>query len=113
MHAAKIALSLVNPLQVRHFARGAGRRAKTDRIDAQVLAQFGATHAPAATLAPAPAQVELAAWVTRRDQLKAMLVAERARQIPGLPASVKAELQAAIAALKKRLAAPSATWPSS
>jgi len=102
LHGAGIALSIVNPRQVRDFIRGAGRRAKTDRLDAQMLAQFGATHQPAATPAPSPAQVELAAWVTRRDQLQARLVAERARQIPGLPTSLDQELQASIAALQQR-----------
>ena len=46
LHAAGITLSIVNPRQVRDFARGAGRRAKTDRIDAQKLASFGAANRP-------------------------------------------------------------------
>ena len=103
LHAAQIAVSIVNPRQVRDFARGAGRRAKTDSIDAQMLAEFGAVHAPKATPPPAPAQAELAAWVTRREQLQAMLVAETARQIPGLPESVLTDLQVSVCQLKNRL----------
>ena len=103
LHMAQIAVSIVNPRQVRDFARGAGRRAKTDRIDAQMLAEFGAVHRPVATPPPAPAQAELAAWVTRREQLKAMLIAETARQIPGLPESVLADLQISISQFKNRL----------
>lgn len=103
LHAAKITISIVNPRQVRDFARGAGRRAKTDRIDAQMLAEFGKVHSPVATPPPAPAQAELAAWVTRREQLQAMLIAETARQIPGLPESVLTDLQASISQIKNRL----------
>jgi transposase len=104
LHAAGQALSVVNPRQVRDFARGRGRRAKTDRIDAQMLAEFGAANTPAATPAPSAAQAELAAWVTRRAQLQAMLCAERTRQIPGLPKPVAKDLAASIARLEKQLA---------
>lgn len=104
LHAAGVPVSVVNPRQVRDFARGRGQRAKTDRLDAAVLAAFGATNAPAATPAPSAAQAELSAWVTRREQVQAMLVAERARQIPGLPASVARELAASVARLAKQLA---------
>lgn len=103
LHSAQIPVSIVNPRQVRDFARGAGRRAKTDRIDAQMLAEFGAVHKPVPTPPPSPAQAELAAWVTRREQLKAMLIAETARQIPGLPESVLADLQLSISQFKNRL----------
>jgi transposase len=108
LHAAGQAVSIVNPRQVRDFARGCGRRAKTDRIDAQMLAQFGSANLPAATAPPGAAQTELTAWVTRREQIQAMLVAERARQIPGLPAAVLKNLRASIARLEKELAKVSA-----
>jgi len=104
LHAAGQAVSVVNPRQVRDFARGRGQRAKTDRIDAQMLAEFGAANTPAPTPAPSAAQAELAAWVTRREQLQAMLCAERARQIPGLPKAVAKDLAASIARLEKHLA---------
>ncbi len=104
LHAAGQALSVVNPRQVRDFARGRGRRAKTDRIDAQMLAEFGAANTPAATPAPSAAQAELAAWVTRRAQLQAMLCAERTRHIPGLPKPVAKDLAASVARLEKHLA---------
>ena len=104
LHAAGQAVSVVNPRQVRDFARGRGRRAKTDRIDAQVLAEFGAANTPAATPAPSPLQAELSAWVTRREQLQAMLCAERARQIPGLPKAVAKDLAASVTQLERQLA---------
>jgi transposase len=104
LHAAQIALTITNPRQVRDFARGRGRRAKTDRIDAQMLAEFGAANRPEPTPAPSAAQAELAAWVTRREQLQAMLSAETTRQIPGLPKAVARDLAAAITRLQKQLA---------
>lgn len=104
LHAAAIALSVTNPRQVRDFARGRGQRAKTDQIDAAVLAAFGAANAPAPTPAPSAAQAELAAWVTRREQLQTMLTCERGRLIPGLPRSVERDLAASVARLEKHLA---------
>ena len=104
LHAAGIALSRANPRQVRDFARGCGQRAKTDAIDTQVLAAFEAANAPAATPAPDAQQAGLSAWVTRREQLQGMLVAERARLIPGLPKAVAADLAASVDGLEKHLA---------
>lgn len=104
LHQAQIALTITNPRQVRDFARGRGRRAKTDRIDAQMLAEFGAVNQPPPTAAPSAAQAELAAWVTRREQVQAMLSAETTRQIPGLPKAVAKELAASIRRLQKQLA---------
>ena len=104
LHAAQIALTITNPRQVRDFARGRGRRAKTDRIDAQMLAEFGVANRPEPTPAPSAAQAELAAWVTRREQLQAMLSAETTRQIPGLPKAVAKDLAASILRLQKQLA---------
>ena len=103
LHAAGIAVSVVNPRQVRDFARGRGQRAKTDAIDAALLAAFGAANAPAPTSAPSAAQAELAAWVTRREQLQAMLAAEEARQVPGLPKAVAKDLAASVARLARHL----------
>jgi transposase len=103
LHAAGQAVSVVNPRQVRDFARSRGQRAKTDRLDARILAEFGAAHHPTPTPAPSPIQSELAAWVTRREQVQAMLRAERTRQIPALPKSIAKELSASILRLEKQL----------
>jgi transposase len=105
LHAAAIPVSVLNPRQVRDFARASGLRAKTDRIDAGVLARFGAQIQPAPTAPPSVEQRELAAWVTRRDQIQTMLQAEVARQIPGLPKTVLKDLKASIARLRKQLTA--------
>jgi transposase len=103
LHGANIAVSVINPRQVRDFAKATGRLAKTDRIDAQMLARFGSQLKPAATPAPSAAQQELCAWVTRRDQVQAMLQGEKTRLIPGLPKTILKELKASIARLERQL----------
>ena len=75
LHLKAIALSVVNPRLPRDFARAHNRLAKTDRIDAAMLAAFGAAMQPALTPAPNPHTERLADLVSQRDAL----VAERAR----------------------------------
>lgn len=77
--AAGLPLVIVNPRQVRDFARALGRLAKTDRVDAQVLALFGARVQPAPRALPDAATQELDAVLLRRRQLLEMLHAERVR----------------------------------
>lgn len=76
---AGLPVAVVNPRQVRDFAKATGRLAKTDRLDAQVLAHFA--HAVRPTPRPLPdAQTrELAALLARRQQLVQMLTAEKNR----------------------------------
>jgi transposase len=78
---------VVNARQVRDFARAIGQLAKTDRIDAHVLALFSARVQPPARPLPDAAQDQLDALVLRRRQLVEMLVAERTRlkQATGRP----------------------------
>ena len=70
---------VINPRQVRDFARATGQLAKTDTIDAAVLAQFGETIKPEVRPLPDGATRELDALVTRRRQLSEMLTAETNR----------------------------------
>jgi transposase len=77
---AGLPVAVVNPRQVRDFAKALGRLAKTDRIDAQVLALFGARVQPAPRPLPDEASQELEALLTRRRQLLEMLPAERQRR---------------------------------
>lgn len=75
LHEGKIPLSLVNPRLPRDFARAQNRLAKTDRIDASILAAYGSALKPATTPPADPATARLALLVAQRDSL----VEERAR----------------------------------
>lgn len=70
---AGILISQINPRQGHHFAKGAGRLAKTDKIDAATLADFGASLRPKPTSAPSKALQQLTGLVNYRDQLQTRL----------------------------------------
>jgi transposase len=76
---AGLPVAVVNPRQVRDFAKATGQRAKTDRLDAAVLALFAERVQPAVSVLPDEAQADLAAQLLRRRQLTEMLVAEKNR----------------------------------
>jgi transposase len=76
LHAAAIPVCVVNPRLPHNFARSRGQLAKTDQIDARMLADFGATMKPAPTPKPDPLMVLLDGLVARRAQL----VGDRARE---------------------------------
>lgn len=77
--AAGLQVAIMNPRQVRDFAKGAGHLAKTDRIDAHVLAHFGEAMRPVPRALPDEQLQALQALVARRRQLVGMLTAERNR----------------------------------
>jgi transposase len=77
---AELPVAVVNPRQVRDFAKATGRLAKTDRIDAQVLARFGTAVQPEPRPLPSEEVRVLDALVTRRRQVREMLQAERNRR---------------------------------
>jgi transposase len=77
---AKIPLAVVNPRQVRDFARAMGILAKTDKLDARVLARFAAMVKPPAQELPDHETLELEALMTRRRQLVSMIASEKNRQ---------------------------------
>lgn len=76
---AALPVAVVNPRQTRDFARATGRLAKTDKIDARILAQFAEAVRPAPRPLPDETTQELNELLTRRRQLMAMLIAERNR----------------------------------
>jgi transposase len=76
---AELPAVVVNPRQVRDFAKATGQLAKTDSIDAEVLARFGEAVRPALRPLPDAVTVELRALTTRRRQITEMIVAERSR----------------------------------
>ncbi|MCH8897613.1 MAG: transposase [Chloroflexi bacterium] len=93
---AGLPVAVVNPKQVRDFARATGRLAKTDKLDAQVLARFGATVQPPIRPLPDAAHQELRALVTRRQQLLEMITAEknrRRRTTPGIQHRIEVNIQ--------------------
>lgn len=102
LSAEALPVVVVNPRQVRDFARATGHRAKTDRLDATVLALFGERmQPPVLPLAPEATQ-DLAAVLLRRRQLSDMLVAEKNRL--GLAhRAVRKSLKAHIAYLEREL----------
>jgi transposase len=77
--SAGLPLSMVNPRQVRDFARATGKLAKTDQLDAQVLAHFAEAVRPTPYPLPDAQTQELTALLTRRHQVVEMLTAEKNR----------------------------------
>lgn len=77
---AGLTLSLVNPAQLRSFARGLGVKTKTDKADSAVLARYGATQNPAAWQPPSLSARRLKALLSRRDAVADDLLRERNRQ---------------------------------
>jgi len=76
---AGLPVVVVNPRQVRDFAKATGQLAKTDALDAHVLAAFGARVQPALRPLPSELQEELRDFLARQHQVQQMLLAERTR----------------------------------
>jgi transposase len=96
-------LAVVNPAQVRHFARAIGKRAKTDPIDAAVIAHFAEAVKPEPRPIPDAEARLLGELVARRRQIIEMLVAERQREKRVDAVRVRKSLARHIAALEKEL----------
>jgi transposase len=79
--ARNLPVVVVNPRQVRDFARATGQLAKTDAIDAEVLARFGEAIRPQLRALPDTTTRAMRAMVSRRRQLQEMLIAEQNRLI--------------------------------
>jgi transposase len=80
LQQAGFAVTVLNPRKARDFARACGRLAKTDRIDAHVLADYGHKLQPPADPAPAAGQDDFAALVQARQDLVGLLTAEASRR---------------------------------
>lgn len=100
---AHLPLAVVNPAQVRHFAQAVGKRAKTDPIDAAVIARFAEAVKPEPRELPDEAARLLAELVGRRTQIIEMLVAERQREKRAAAVRVRKSLARHITALEKEL----------
>ncbi len=99
---AGLPVAIINPRQVRDFAKARGILAKTDAIDAHVLAEFAMRMQPTPRPLADAVQADLAALVARRRQLVDMLTAERNRAYQARPA-VQKDLRAHITWLEKRV----------
>jgi transposase len=97
---AGLCVAVVNPARVRQFARAAGLLAKTDRLDALVLAEFGRTMQPRQYEGKSEAEQQLSALLGRRKQLEEMLKAEKNRLRTVSP-SLRNSVERIIAVLKE------------
>lgn len=100
--AAGLPVVVVNPRQVRDFAKAMGKLAKTDRLDAQVLALFAERVRPPVRPLPDAQTQTLRALVTRRRQVVEMLVAEKNRRRGAVPA-VRGRIERVIVLLEQEL----------
>ena len=90
-------------MTARRFAQARGRLAKTDRIDARSLAQYGTAFQPAADAPPSPARERLAALARRRDQLVEARAVELKHRADAFEPEVLADIDAVIAVLDARI----------
>jgi len=103
LEARGIAFARVNPRQAREFARATGVLAKTDRVDACVLAQMGARLELTLSAPRSPARVRLGDLLRRRKQLVEMRKAEKIRRHDAGGRDILAEINALIAIFDRRI----------
>ena len=101
---AGLPLAVINPARIRHYAEALGKRAKTDPIDALVIARFAADVKPEVRPLADDLTQLLAELVTRRRQIVEMLQAERQRDMRVTLKRFKKSIARVIAALEKELA---------
>lgn len=102
--AAGLPLAVVNPRQIRDFARAVGRLAKTDPLDAAVIAHFAEAVRPQARAVPDDASRALGELVARRRQIIEMMVAERNRRRLMTQRKAIRTVERVLATLQKQLA---------
>ena len=117
--AQGVPAAIVNPKRVRDFARGMGLEAKTDRVDAKLIARYGEVMRPTATPLPDPARLELREILAGRRQLVAEIAARKQQlkhlqsplvraQVEKTLAFLQQEAKALLALLRARIAADAA-----
>jgi transposase len=100
---AGLPVVLVNPWRVRRFGEGLGVLAKTDPLDARILALYGERARPRRRPLPGPRQRQMADLIRRRRQLIAMIVAEKSR-LDTASAGIRRDIQALGKLLERRVA---------
>jgi transposase len=101
--AAGLAVAVVNPRQARDFARATGRLAKTDRIDAEILARFAEAVHPTPRPVPDEEARALGEILARRRQIVGMLTAEKNRLGAATTRPVRRRIEAHVRWLEKEL----------
>jgi transposase len=100
--AANLPIAVINPRQARDFAKATGKLAKTDTIDAKMLALFGQALRPEPRPLKSEELSDLTALLTRRNQLVAMLTAEKNRR-SSAPKPIQKDIEEHINWLEKRI----------
>lgn len=103
LHDAGFRVAVVNPRQVRDFAKAVNQLAKTDKIDARILADFGRRIAPPATARPSERQQQLDALTARRRQLVDMRTQELNHQEDALGKVVSQQLRRHLRLLEQQI----------
>jgi len=101
--AARLPLAVVNPRQIRDFARAVGQLAKTDALDAQIIALFAERVRPEPRALPDAQTRALAELVTRRRQIVEMMTAERNRRRLSTSRRLVKSVDRLLTALQKEL----------
>ena len=103
LQAAQLPLVVLNPAQVRNFAKALGQRAKTDPLDALVIARFVEAIKPEVRLLPEEQTRELSDLVSRRRQIVEMIAAEKQRLKRTTQRRLLKSIERLVAALQKEL----------
>jgi transposase len=99
---AKLPVAVINPRQARDFAKATGQLAKTDQLDARILASFGKAIRPEVRPLKDTQALELSALMTRRRQLMEMLVMEKNHLFTAC-ASIRPSIEESVAWLEEQL----------
>lgn len=103
LHAAEIDCSVVNPLQIRNFAKGCGLMEKNDKIDAQIIARFGQVVEPILKKKPSESEKKLRALVHRRDQILSQVSIEHNRKKQTADSETKSMIEQALLFYKQQI----------
>lgn len=99
---AGLPFSIANPVHVRRFAQAIGQLAKTDKIDARIIAHYGEALQPKCTKLKPKLVRQIGDWVARRTQLISMQTAEKNRLEP-MPAALSASIKRHLRFLQKEI----------
>jgi transposase len=103
LHQAELPVVVENPRRVRDFGRAMGTLAKTDKLDAKVLAYFAAKVQPAPRPVRNEASEQLESLVTRREQVSEMVTAEKNRLKQASDPAIQSHIQEHIAWLESEI----------